>query len=229
MPRQAGVPQGGVISPILANLFMRYAFDRWMDLHFPGILFERYADDVIVHTRTEGEAVKTLSALKERFTVCHLELHPTKTKIVYCKDKDRRRDYPNTAFNFLGYTFGGLFIKDRLGRLRFNFLPSVSKQACVSFRYKIKEMRLHRHVGLKVEQIAEMINPTVRGWLNYFMKFCPSMVHYTMSCLNRRLIKWAMCKFKHLRGRSQRAESWLKELAQREPRLFAHWALGWKP
>lgn len=229
IPRLAGVPQGGVISPILANLFMHYAFDRWMDIHFAGIPFERYADDVIVHTRTETEAVRALSALKERFGTCHLELHPTKTKIVYCKDKDRRADYPNTEFDFLGYTFRRLFIKDRLGRLRFNFLPAVSRKSCVNFRHKIKEMRLHKYVGLKVEQMAEMINPSVRGWLNYFMKFCPSMVSYTMACINRRLIKWAMCKFKHLRGRSQRATQWLKGLAQREPKLFAHWALGWKP
>jgi hypothetical protein len=117
---------------------MHYAFDRWMDIHFPGIPFERYADNVIVHTRTETGVVRTLSALKERFRTCHLELHPTKTKIVYCKDKDRRADYPNTEFDFLGYTFRRLFIKDRLGRLRFNFLPAVSRRSCVSFRHRIK-------------------------------------------------------------------------------------------
>lgn len=227
--RNSGTPQGGVISPVLANLFMHYAFDMWMvrtNIHTP---FERYADDAIIHCKTETEAKEILGNLNQRLKECKLELHPLKTKIIYCKDKDRKKKYPVTEFDFLGYTFRRLFIKDRLGRLQFNFLPSVSKSSAKAFRDKIKAMRIHRFTGSKIEIIAEMINPTVRGWLNYFIKYNPSAVKYSIDCLNRRLVKWAMCKFKRFRGHRTRAEKWLKELAKREPKMFQHWVLGMTP
>lgn len=225
MERKNGTPQGGVISPILANLFMHYAFDIWMERQNPQAPFERYADDAIIHCRTEHEALQILENLRRRLEECKLELHPMKTKIVYCQDKDRKKDYPNTEFDFLGYTFRRTFIKDKLGRLQFNFIPSVSKKAAKAFRDKIKAMRLHSLTGKKIEMIAELINPTVRGWLNYFTKYNPSAVKYTMDCLNRRLVKWAMCKYKRFRGHRKRAEQWLKELAKREPNMFPHWTL----
>ena len=227
--RISGTPQGGVISPVLANLFMHYAFDAWMVRTNPQAPFERYADDAIIHSKTEKEAVEILEKLKQRLEECKLELHPTKTKIVYCKDKDRKKDYPNTEFDFLGYTFKRVFIKDRLGRLQFNFLPSVSKKSAKAFRDKIKAMQIHSFAGSKIERLAEMINPIVRGWLNYFTKFFPSAVKYTIDCLNRRLVKWAMSKYKKLRGHRRRAEKWLRELAKREPKMFPHWALGMVP
>jgi len=124
--RKRGTPQGGVISPLLANLFMHYAFDRWITKNYPCAPFERYADDAIIHCKSEQEALEVLEALNLRLKECKLELHPQKTKIIYCKDKDRPRDYPNTKFEFLGYTFKRVFIKDRLGRLQFNLLASVS-------------------------------------------------------------------------------------------------------
>lgn len=222
--RNSGTPQGGVISPVLANLFMHYAFDMWT--HAP---FERYADDAIIHCKSEMEAQYILRKLYQRLRECKLELHPKKTKIVYCKDKDRKKEYPVTEFDFLGYTFRRIFIKDRLGRLQFNFLPSVSKKSAKAFRDKIKTMKIHSFTGCKIEMIAEMINPTVRGWLNYFIKYNPSAVKYSIDCLNRRLIKWAMCKYKRFRGHRRRAEKWLKELAKREPRMFSHWALRMTP
>lgn len=227
--RISGTPQGGVISPVLANLFMHYAFDLWMVRTNKLAPFERYADDAIIHCRTEMEAKDILSKLNQRLKECKLELHPKKTKIVYCKDKDRGKEYPVTEFDFLGYTFRRIFIKDRLGRLQFNFLPSVSKKSGKAFRDKIKTMKIHKFTGSSIEIIAEMINPTVRGWLNYFTQYTPSAVKYSMDCLNRRLIKWAMCKYKRFRGHRKRAEKWLKEIAKREPRMFAHWALGITP
>lgn len=175
------------------------------------------------------EAVNILEKLDSRLKECGLELHPTKTKIIYCKDKDRRKDYPITEFDFLGYTFKRVFIKDRLGRLQFNFLPSVSKKSTKSFREKIETMKIHNFTGCKIEIIAEMINPTVRGWLNYFTKYNPSATKYTIDCLNRRLVKWAMCKYKRFRGHRRRAEEWLSGLAKREPKMFSHWALGMLP
>ena len=129
----------------------------------------------------------------------------------------------------MGYTCRRAFIKDTLGRLQFNFLPSVSKKSAKTFRDKIKAMRIHSFTGSKIEMIAEMINPTVRGWLNYFIKFNASEVKYSNDCLNRRLVKWVMCKFKIFRGHRTLAEKWLKELAKREPKLFSHWALGMTP
>ncbi|MFZ3580443.1 group II intron reverse transcriptase/maturase [Virgibacillus sp. DJP39] len=227
--RNSGTPQGGVISPVLANLFMHYAFDMWMVRTNSYSPFERYADDAIIHCKTENEAQEILGKLDQRLKKCKLELHPKKTKIIYCKDKDRNDEYPVTKFDFLGYTFRRIFIKDRLGRLQFNFLPSVSNNSAKAFRDKIKMMRIHSFTGRKIEMIAEMINPTVRGWLNYFRKYNPSAVKYSIDCLNRRLVKWAMCKFKRFRGHRTRAESWLKELAKREPKMFPHWALGMTP
>lgn len=205
--RHSGTPQGGVISPVLANLFMHYAFDKWMERNHPNSPFERYADDAIIHCKTEAEAKHILNSLNVRLTECKLELHPVKTKIVYCKDKDRTLKYENTEFEFLGYCFRRIFIKDRTVRLQFNFLPSVSK----------------------IEMISELISPIIRGWMNYFGKFNPSAMNYTMFCINSRLIKWAMRKYKHLRGRQRKATEWMKELAKREPNMFPHWVLGFTP
>lgn len=229
--RTSGTPQGGVISPVLANLFMHYAFDKWMDREHPSNPFERYADDAIIHCRTEKEAMEIMQSLDMRMKECKLELHPDKTKIVYCKDKDRKQEYENTEFDFLGYTFKRVFIKDKLGRLYWNFLPSASIKAGKGFRERIVSLRLHMRSGSKIDMIAEDINPMVRGWLNYFRKFNPSSssVRHAMYCLNRRLIKWVMCKYKKLRGRPRRAEFWLRKVAERQPRLFAHWALGFLP
>ena len=227
--RNSGTPQGGVISPVLANLFLHYAFDKWIERTIPNAPFERYADDAIIHCYTEKMAEEILEKLARRMKECKLELHPQKTKIVYCKDKERTKEYEHTEFDFLGYTFKRVFIKDRKGRLQWNFLASASKKSTKLFRQRIKDMKLHKRSGSKVDMIAEKINPMVRGWLNYFTRFNPSSVSFTMKCLNFRLIRWAMCKYKYLRGRVRRAERWLKELAKRQPSLFVHWKLGYVP
>lgn len=224
--RKSGTPQGGIISPVLANLFMHYAFDMWITKNYPNAPFERYADDVIIHCKTEQEAMKILEALKERLAACRLELHLQKTKIIYCKDKGRTRNYPNTKFDFLGYSFKSMFIKDRLNRLQLNFLPSVSGKSAKSFRDKLKELKIHSMTGSKIEMLAELLNPMIRGWLNYFGKYNRSAVKYTMDCVNRRLVKWAMCKYKRLKNHRCRANEWLRELVKREPNMFSHWAFG---
>jgi len=227
--RNSGTPQGGVISPLLANLFMHYAFDMWMTREYRHAPFERYADDAIIHCKTEGEAQEILEKLDQRLKECKLELHPQKTKIVYCKDSDRNKDYPNTEFDFLGYTFCRIFIKDRRGRLNFNFLAGASKKANKSFRDKIKELKLSTLTGRRIEDVAAMINPMVRGWLNYFSKYNKTSLRSTMRSLNLRLVRWAMCKYKRFKSHKVRAINWLEELAKREPNMFAHWALGWRP
>jgi group II intron reverse transcriptase/maturase len=225
IPRTAGTPQGGVISPILANLFMHYAFDRWLTRNHGNNPFERYADDTVVHCRTEQEANQLLAEIDARLKECKLELHPTKTKIVYCQDKERQKQHPNTAFDFLGYTFRKVLIKDRLGRLQMNFIASVSKNAGQALKDKVKSLKIHKRTGSKIEMIAEKLNPILRGWMNYFGKFNRSAMKRTLDCVQRRLIKWAMCKFKRFRKHRRRAEEWLLQVRKRKPYMFAHWAL----
>ena len=103
--RTRGTPQGGVVSPILANLFMHYTFDLWMVRTYPDLPWCRYADDGLVHCRTEQEAEVLKTALQARLSECQLELHPTKTRIVCCNVMNRRDACPNVKFDFLGYCF----------------------------------------------------------------------------------------------------------------------------
>ena len=222
--RNSGTPQGGVISPVLANIFLHYAFDIWMETNYSMAPFARYADDAVIHCKSEKQAKEIKESLTLRMKQCKLELHPDKTRIIYCKDKDRTKDYPITQFDFLGYTYRAVYIKCRDGKLRNNFIASASKKACKSLRNKIKDMELHKMTGSNINIIAEIINPIVRGWINYFNKYNPSAIKYTIECIQRRIVRWAMCKYKHLRGRRQRAEKWLSEIKTREPKLFAHWS-----
>lgn len=226
--RTAGTPQGGVISPVLSNLFMHYAFDIWMQRNYPNCPFERYADDTVVHCKTEKQAKFILGAINRRMDECRLQLHPVKTKIVYCKDDDRRKEYGNTEFNFLGYCFKGRYIKDRLGRKKVNFIAGVSKESAKAFRTRIKELEIHKKTGSKIEMIAELLNPMLRGWINYFGRYNKSDMRKTLEIIQNRIVKWAMCKFKRFRGRQDRARKWLDEVRSRQPKLFVHWTLEWK-
>jgi group II intron reverse transcriptase/maturase len=223
IPRISGTPQGGVVSPILSNLFMHYAFDMWMEREHPYCPFERYADDTVVHCKSEKQARFILKAIGERLTACKLELHPVKTKLVYCKDKDRKGDFENTEFDFLGYTYRGRVLKDRIGRVQVNFLPAVSKASCQSLKDKIKALEIHKRTGSKIEMIAETINPIVAGWMNYFGRYNNSALKNTLRVIQRRLVRWAICKFKRFHGRPMRARIWLEEVQRRTPNLFAHW------
>ena len=222
--RKSGTPQGGVISPVLANIFLHYAFDVWMERNYPIAPFARYADDAIIHLKSEKEAKEIKEALNQRMKQCKLELHPDKTRIVYCKDEDRTEDYPITQFDFLGYTYKAVYIKCKDGKLRNNFIASASQKACKNLRDKIKELKLHKMSGSSINIIAKSINPIVRGWINYFGKYNVSALKYTIKCIESRIVRWAMNKYKHFRGRRQRAEKWLSELRNREPKLFAHWS-----
>jgi group II intron reverse transcriptase/maturase len=227
--RTSGTPQGGVISPLLANLFMHYAFDVWIKSTFPNCPFERYADDGVVHCKTEREAMDVLNRLDLRMKECKLELHPDKTRIIYCKDGSRKNKHPNTSFDFLGYTFCGRGVKTKDGKLWTGFLPAASRKSQKSFRDKIKALNMHRKTSGNIESIAKELNPIVRGWLNYFTAFYKSKVSYSMLCLNRRLCKWVMRKYKAKGMNTTKAWKWLKAEAKRNLKLFAHWELGWSP
>lgn len=229
IPRTRGTPQGGVISPLLANLFLHYAFDAWMQRTYPAIPFERYADDVVVHCRTEAEAKKCKEAIANRLQECRLELHPEKTKIVYCKDDDRRGAYPNEKFDFLGFTFRPGRSKNRWGKHFINFSPAVGEKASQSIRNTMSSWRIHLRSDKSLEDFARMFNPVLRGWINYYGSYYKSALYPLFRQLDRSLTRWAMRKYKKLRGHQRRATHWLGRIAQREPNLFAHWKLGIRP
>lgn len=229
MERLKGTPQGGVISPLLANLYLHYAMDEWLRIEHPNTPFERYADDSIVHCRTEKEAKEILLSLKGRLLQCGLELHPEKTKIVYCKDDDRQSDYHNTKFDFLGFTFRSRRSKNRWGKYFVNFSPAVSNLAKKSIRQEMRRWKVHLRSDKSLEDISHMFNPILRGWFNYYGKYYKSELYCVFRHFNRTLTRWAMRKYKRLRGHERRAEYRLGRIAKGQPSLFYHWQNGLKP
>jgi RNA-directed DNA polymerase len=226
VPREKGTPQGGVASPLLANLFLHYAFDRWLATNYPQVAFERFADDVIVHCRTEGEALAMRKVIAERLQNCGLELHPEKTKIVYCKDDDRRRTYLNEKFDFLGYTFRARSSMTHKGKHFINFSPAISAKAAQAIRTEIRSWKLPQRSDKAIEDLSRMFNPIVRGWLQYYGRYYRSALYSPMRQLDRDLTLWAAQKYKKLRRHLRRATHWIARLARRTPGLFAHWQMG---
>ena len=230
-PRDAGTPQGGVASPILANLFLHYAFDMWMARNHPRIPFERYADDVICHCRTRREAEALQASLEARFVSCGLALHPTKTRIVYCKDTNRRDSYPDVTFDFLGYTFQPRLAAWHGGKqFGVSFLPAAAGKALKEIRRVIRRWGLQRRSDKALDDLARMFNPYIRGWINYYSHFYKSALRSTLRRIDVDLIKWARRKFKRLRQKSKGARAWLARVIRTSPGLFAHWKLlhvGW--
>ena len=227
--RTKGTPQGGVVSPLIANLFMHYAFDEWMRRNYPNNPFERYADDGVVHCKSEAQAKMLQKAIAKRLAQCKLELHPEKTKIVYCKDNDRKGNYPNEKFDFLGYTFRPRGSKNKCGKVFLNFSPAMSDKAIKAMKSEIRGWRIHLRSDKTLEDIGRMFNPTIQGWINYYGQYYRSKVGYALRSLNCTLTRWAMRKYKRLRNHKRRAEHWLGRIAKKEPRLFAHWKMGMLP
>jgi RNA-directed DNA polymerase len=223
--REKGNPQGGVISPLLANLFLHYAFDRWMRGQWPYVPFERYADDVIAHCKTETQAQQILESIRERLEQCKLELHPEKTKIVYCKDDTRRGSYPTENFDFLGFTFRARRSKNRWGKHFVNFSPAMSNKAATRARQEMRAWRLHTRSDKSIEDLSRMVNPILRGWITYYGSYYKSGVYPVFRHFNRILMRWATRKYKRLKSHRQRAEHWLGRIARKEPKLFAPWDL----
>ena len=222
--RQAGTPQGGVISPLLANLFLHYAFDAWMARYNPHIPFERYADDIVCHCRSADEAQALRSALQERLAACKLEMHPGKTKIVYCKDKNRCGDHPNTSFDFLGFTFRARKTMWK-GVPAHGFLPAVSQRSLKSISRTVKRWRLHLRSDMPLDELAKIANPHVRGWINYFSHFYRTALRPTLKRIDLYVIRWARRKFKRLRRKTKGSRDWFDRLRRADPNLFAHWQL----
>jgi RNA-directed DNA polymerase len=222
--RDRGTPQGSAISPVLANLFMHYAFDSWLEREFPTVQFERYADDAVAHCATERRAREVLAALEVRMAEVGLQLHPTKTKIVYCKDRKRRLDCENTSFTFLGYTFRARKAQTRDGLSMFSaFLPAMGTDALKAKGAEIRGWRLHLRTTHDLAELAGWINPIVRGWMTYYGRFYRTEIYVLLRRINTYLVRWARRKFKRLRS-FKKAKRWWHGLLQRLPRLFAHWA-----
>jgi len=223
MERIKGTPQGGVVSPLLANLFLHYAFDLWMQRNYPGIRWERYADDAIVHCRSEVEARSVLEAIRSRFAECGLELHAEKTKIVYCKDDDRRGKHEHIKFDFLGYTFQPRRAKNRWGRYFVSFLPAISTKAATAIRQTIREWRMaSTRNNQRLEDLARLTNPVVRGWMNYYGRFRKSGLYSLLARINYHVQEWARAKYKRLRPARAMLRAWERVTTQ-NPGLLPHW------
>jgi RNA-directed DNA polymerase len=225
--RDKGTPQGSAISPVLANLFMHYAFDMWLEREFPAVEFERYADDAVVHCVTERQAREVLAALEERMADVGLQLHPDKTRIVFCRDGKRRyADCENTSFTFLGYTFRARKARKADGTGAYTgFLPAVSKDALKRMSEEVRSWRIHLHNAKELEDIAAWINPRVRGWINYYGKFFRSALEPLLRRINSYLVRWARRKYKRLRS-FKKVKKWWDRLTARQPRMFAHWKIA---
>jgi RNA-directed DNA polymerase len=224
VPREQGTPQGGVVSPILANLFLHYVFDVWIGRMFP-VPFERYADDVICHCRSEREALALLRVLNRRFAACGLVLHPEKTKVVYCKDTNRKGEYPIYQFDFLGYSFRPRRAKWRGELYGTSFLPAASPKALKAIRQAIRGWSLQTRSDKALDDLARMFNPYIRGWINYYSHFYKSALYPTLRRIDAHLVQWARRKFKRLRQRPKVARGWLARVIRSRPVLFAHWTL----
>ena len=220
---EKGVFQGNVISPLLANLFLHYGLDIWLKRNFPNVLYERYADDVLVHCRTYKQAQYVWKMIEQRLNECGLKLHPEKTKIVYCKDGKRQGQHHHEKFNFLGYTFRARRMKNQRGEVFVSFGPAISNEAKKSIQGTIRDWGLHLRSDKTLEDLAHMFNAVLHGWMNYYGGYYKSEMYPIFQHLNRILARWATRKYKKLRNHRRRAQHWLGKIAKRELKLFAHW------
>jgi group II intron reverse transcriptase/maturase len=221
--RDRGTPQGSAISPVLANLFMHHAFDAWMTRQYPGVPFERYADDVVVHCVNRDQAERLVEAITDRMGRVGLRLHPDKTKIVYCKDGNRRGVHEHTAFTFLGYTFRARGARTRHGKVFTSFAPAISKEALKKISVTVRRWRLDRKTGQTLADLARWINPIVRGWMQYYGRFNRSALYRFLQRINTYLMRFLRNKFKRVRSFKKAKAGWQRIIA-RYPKTFAHWA-----
>jgi len=220
--RDKGTPQGGVVSPLLANLFLHHGFDEWIKRNYPDFGFERYADDIVVHCKTLDQARKLRQSIEKRMTDCKLELHPEKTKIVFCRQAKRVGwGYPE-SFDFLGYTFLMRTARSEWG-LYNGFLPGISKDSRKKISQTIRTWRLNLRSDMSLEELSVKFNPVIRGWFNYYGKFYGSEMTFASDQINEYLARWYMRKHKPARRHRRRARHWVRAVSHRQPKLFAQW------
>jgi group II intron reverse transcriptase/maturase len=224
--RTKGTPQGSVISPLLANLFLHYAFDKWMQRNCSSIPFERYADDLICHCTSQSQARLLLGKVRDRLVECKLELNLEKTKTVYCKDEQRKGNYSNVKFDFLGFTFQPRSVKTSKGRLFVGFNPAMSQKAAKTMRDEICSWQIHLRSDKSIEDLSRMFNPKLRGWVNYYGSFYRSELYKNLRSFSVILAKWAMRKYKRFKEHQRRASKWVSRIRKRSPYLFAHWQIS---
>jgi RNA-directed DNA polymerase len=225
MERTCGTPQGGVISPVLANLFLHYAIDAWSERALPGIPWCRYADDGLFHCNSRSQAEYVLQRLTERLRQCKLEIHPTKTRIVYCHDDNRKARHEHESFVFLGLEFRARSAENKQTRKVFrSFGPALGKDRLKELRYRVKhELRILNRTDLPLEDLANEINPVIMGWLNYYGKFQPSAMRPLAYYIDTRLARWARKKYKKLNRSVAKSRKLIVQISDQDPGLFAHW------
>jgi len=223
--RTMGTPQGGVISPLLANLFLHYAFDHWMQSNHSSNPFERYADDAVVHCGTEVEAVKLKSEIANRMEQCGLKLHPEKTKIVYCKDGTRTGNYKLQRFDFLGFCFRPRLSRNRYGRYFVNFSPAIAPKSKKAIFSEIRQRCLHKRSDLSLKELANLLNPVVRGWIEYYGAFFKSELLFLVHHLDKLIYRWVIRKYKKHGSNFKKADDWVKRIKGAMPNYFVHWSL----
>ena len=229
-PRDRGTPQGGVASPLLANIFLHHVFDTWMARVFPGCPFERYADDVVIHCRSHEESRTVKREVEARLQQCKLEAHPQKTRAVYCRDSNRTQSHLHIQFDFLGYSFQPRRARNsRDGSYFVSFVPAIGRKAKKRITQVVRHWGLHVTSEKTLGDFSRMYDRYVRGWVNYYGRYYPSALYRAFACINRRLVRWAMKKYKRFRGHQRRATQWLRNIARQCPQLFAHWRLGIVP
>lgn len=224
--RDRGTPQGSAVSPVLANLFLHYAFDSWLARLFPTVTFERYVDDAVVHCVSEAQARRVMAAIGKRMEQVGMRLHPDKTRVVYCKDWTRRGSSEHTEFTFLGYTFRQRRVRTKQGIKRSSFLPAISKGALKRISAETRSWRLHLRTGQAFVDLARHVNPIVRGWMQYYGAFYRSALYPLLSRINAYLVRWIQKKYKRFKGKTKAYACW-RGITDRYPRMFAHWK--WVP
>ena len=223
-----GTPQGGVISPLLANLFMHYCFDKWLIIHYPEVQMVRYADDIIVHCRTHQESTRLLAVIKQRLSECGLTAHPEKTKVVYCKKSGRNLKGFPVQFDFLGFSFRPIRMNLKKGGSFLQFDCIMSRKSKVRITQELFKLNFHNMTQRTIQDLAILLNPKIRGWLNYYGKINRSCLRPVFYYLHHRMIKWTLNKYKRFKRSKVKAVGWLRWVYNSYPNLFYHWTLGYQ-
>lgn len=223
-----GTPQGGVISPLLANLFLHYAVDKWIKIHYPRVVMVRYADDFIIHCQSQRDAEEILTSVKGRLMECGLTAHPEKTKIIYCKKDGRSQEGHSVQFDFLGFSFRPIMFRLRKGGHFLQYDCIMSRKSKKRILKDLRELNFHNKSQFGLQDIAILLNPRIRGWLNYYGKINRRSLKPIFYYLHQRIIKWILNKYKRFKGSKVKAVKWLRQMTCVYPNLFYHWALGYK-